>query len=160
MNMVKVALKSVQNWQEDVWLMQKEMQVGKITNLDGPSIIIPDQSLKLLVSGMHQGYCRERCEALVKGWSQEFKLEPQEAKLLIDVIQNSNESWQSELGRKVKSKGSCKWRGTNWTLDDEDDIPGKSEVVHSASILSQPWQVGKRAIKLTAKATNANQDPA
>ena len=40
-----------------------------MTNLDGPSIIVPDQSLELLVSGMHQGYCRERCVTLVEGWS-------------------------------------------------------------------------------------------
>ena len=130
-----------------------------MTNLDGPSIIVPDQSLEPLVSGMHQGYSRERCMALVEGWSQGFRLDTQEAKLLIDVIQNSNKSWENELEMRVKSKGSHKWRGMNQALDNEDDIPGESEVVHSASILSQPQQVGKRAIKLTAKATNADQDP-
>src|SRR5258708_1226770 len=134
------------------------MEVGRMTNLDGPSIIVPDQSLEPLVSGMHQGYCRERCMALVKGWSQGFRLDTQEAELLIDVIQNSNKSWENELEMRVKSKGSHKWRGMNQALDNEDDIPGESEVVHLVSI-SQPWQVGKRAIKLTTKAMNADQAP-
>ncbi len=86
-------------------------------------------------------------------------MDTQEAKLLIDVIQNSNKSWENELEMRAKSKGSHKQRGMNWALGDEDDIPGGSEVVHLVSILSWPQQVGKRAIKLTTKATNANQDP-
>ena len=86
-------------------------------------------------------------------------MDTQEAELLIDVIQNSNKSWENELEMRVKSKGSCKQRGMNWALDNEDNIPGESEVVHLASILSQPQQVGKRAIKLTTKAMNADQDP-
>ncbi len=85
-------------------------------------------------------------------------MDTQEAELLIDVIQNSNKSWENELEMRAKSKGSHKWRGMNWALDNEDNIPGESEVVHLVSI-SQPWQVGKRAIKLTTKAMNADQDP-
>ena len=69
--------------------MQKESPVHKITNLDGPSVVVPDQSLEQLVSGMHQGYCQERCVALVDAWGQELALDGHESKSLMEVIQDS-----------------------------------------------------------------------
>ena len=155
-NMMKIALKLLRDWQEDIWLMRKETQVHKITNLDSPSVIAPDQSLEQLVLGMHQGYCRDRCIALVKAWGREFALDGQESESLIKVIQDSNEKWVDELKMRPTPKGSHKRKVMSQELDNEGK-PGKGEVM-SASILGQPWRVGKRQVKLTTKATNANQE--
>ena len=58
----------------------------------------------------------------------------------------------------MKSKISCKWRVTNRDLDDgnNDGNLGEGEAMGSVGILGQPWQAGKRSIKLTTKAANAN----
>ena len=79
-----------------------------MTKLDGPSIIVPNQSLDQLVSGMHQGYCRERSWALIKAWGQELGLDAEEVESLIDVIENLNKSWEEKLEMKGKPK-QCKW---------------------------------------------------
>ena len=157
-NMAKVALKLLWNWREDIWSMQKESPVHKITNLDGPSVVAPDQSLEQLVSGMHQGYCQERCVVLVDAWGQELALDGRESETLMEVIQDSNKRWADELGMKMKSKISRKWRVTNWELDDGDNDGnlGEGEAMGSVGILGQPRQAGKRSIKLTMKAANAD----
>ena len=83
-------------------------------------------------------------------------MDGQESKLLIKVIQDSNKKWVDELKMRLTPKGSHKQKVMSQELDDEGK-PGKGEVT-SASILGQPWQVGKRQVKLTTKATNANQE--
>ena len=81
-----------------------------------------------------------------------------ESKSLMEVIQDSNKRWVHELGMKTKTKISHKWRLTNWELDDgnDDGNLGEGEAMGSVGILGRPRQAGKRSIKLTTKAANAN----
>ncbi|KAF8337096.1 uncharacterized protein EI90DRAFT_3119457 [Cantharellus anzutake] len=155
--MIKVSLKLLWNWRENIWSMRKEMGVREMTNLDGPSVVTPDQSLEQLASGMHQGYCRERCEALVEAWGWEFGLDAPETELLIEVIEDSNKRWERELEIREKGKGSRKRKALNRMVDDDNGALGEGET-SSATILVRPRQVGKRSIKLTIKAANADQD--
>ena len=108
-----------------------------MTNLDGPSVVTPDQSLEQLASGMHQGYCRERCEAFVEAWGREFGLDTPETELLIGVIEDSNKRWERELEIKEKGKGSCKCKALNRMVDDNNGVLGKGET-SSATILGRP----------------------
>ena len=84
-------------------------------------------------------------------------VDAEEVESLIDVIENLNKSWEEKLEMKGKPK-QRKWKGMNHVSDAEDNEPCESEVVHSASILSQPRRVGKRPIKLTTRAMNVDQD--
>ena len=83
-------------------------------------------------------------------------MDGQESELLIKVIQDSNEKWVDELKMRPMPKGSHKQKVMSRELDDEGKL-GKGEVM-SASILGQPRRVGKRQVKLTTKAVNADQE--
>ena len=61
------------------------------------------------------------------------------------MIQDSNKRWADELGMKMKSKISHKWRVTNRELDDGDNDGnlGEGEAMGSVGILVGPGKQEK-----------------
>ncbi|KAF8342094.1 uncharacterized protein EI90DRAFT_3011644 [Cantharellus anzutake] len=164
--MIGIGLKCLMEWREDLWARHRGE--AKLSNLDPPNFVITDHALNLLVSAIHQATSESRTLDILDQWMDisELDLSAEEKSSLIPVVCNSY--WNakckhSRAWKKAETKmhtEACKRPQVQVTPEDEQSgfEPTRDPVVElmSAEVLGQRHVAGKRQIRLTAKAINAD----
>jgi hypothetical protein len=164
--MLKISLECLTEWQDDIWVRRREQ--GVLTNLDPLNFMVTDHVLNRLVSSFHQAITEECTLHILDQWIHIFTLNfnMEEKSSLIQVVSACNARWMSQRMQTQKRGGAKKGnearKRTRAQVQQEDDDNGYESTGEpeaepmSAGVLSGKHTAGKRQVRLTAKAMEAD----